>query len=180
MKLYLGCAMPPFHEQHITVMGDPDAWTWVDKFVRHPRVKDWDATNLWQVDDGTAEKIYASHLLEHFPHTKVKDILWHWYKKLAKGGELIINVPDLAWAARRLNKLDQGGMLDGYYNRFDGDRGLLAIFYGTQSHEGEYHQAGFIKQYLHDLLLEIGFKEVTVEQMEDAHDMGVLFARAIK
>jgi hypothetical protein len=180
LKLYLGCALPPFHPQHTEVLGNIDEWTLVDYFVDHPSIKKWDARTLIPVGNGTVEKIYNSHLIEHFPHVEVPTILRVWYSKLQDGGELIINTPDLLWAAKRLVKYGQGGLLDGYFNTFSGDHGLLSIFYGTESHEGEYHKGGFTKDYMIQLLTDIGFKEVTVEETFDAHEMQVLIARAKK
>lgn len=180
MKLYLGCAEPPFHQQHYTLFPDLDSWTWVDLYVDHPQVKKWDATKLSEVMDNSVEKIYASHLLEHFPHVQVPQILKTWYSKLKTDGRIYINVPDLAWASHQLYKLSQGALLDGYYNQFGGEHGLQEIFYGSEAHEGEYHKSGYISSYLNQLLTEAGFKDIKILELEDAHDMGVLFAEGVK
>lgn len=182
-KLYLGCARPPFHPQHLAVLGNPEEWVWVDKYIDHPQVKKWDAETLEEVEDGTVEAIYASHLLEHIPHTRVRHVLQLWNRKLKSGGTLILNVPDLIWACRQLIKLEGGTPLDGYYHTYQGDTGLLSIFYGTQSHSGEYHQGGFTKSTLGTHLSLSGFNfnfEKDIRQEMDAHDMGVLIAEATK
>ena len=180
MKLYLGCAEPPFHPQHLAVLGNPDDWTWVDYYIDHPKVKKWDASRLDEVEDGTIEKIYNSHLLEHLPQIHILQILQTWHRKLVAGGELIINVPDLLWACRQLTRLENGGILDGYFFDYDGEHGLMSIFYGAQSHEGEYHKAGFTKKLLNRLLVNAGFSDVDIIQTVDAHDMGVLIATCKK
>lgn len=180
MKLYLGCAEPPFHPQHLAILGNPDDWTWVDYYIDHPKVKKWDATLLTEVENGSCEAIYASHLLEHFPHVKMHEILSTWYRKLAPGGKLIVNVPDLLWTARQLVKYERGGMLDGYYNQFEGVHGLQSIFYGSQSHEGEYHKAGFTANSLHELLMNVGFEDIHTWTETDAHEMGVVLGEAIR
>lgn len=180
MKLYLGCAEPPFHPQHLQALGNPDEWTWVDFYVDHPKVKKWDATKLDEVENNSVEAIYASHLLEHFPHTQIFHILSTWFRKLAPGGKIIINVPDLLWTARQLIKLEQGVALEGYYKTLEGVHGLLSIFYGSQSHEGEYHKAGFTANSLHEHLKNVGFSDINVWVQFDAHDMRVVIGEAIK
>lgn len=173
MKLYLGCALPPFHKQHYDLFPDLDDFVWVDKYVTHPKILQWDAAELWQVEPDSCEVIYASHLLEHIEHNQIPDVLRLWKSKLKTGGEIVINVPDLRWCAKQLIKYDDGLLLDGYYNTFAGEHGLLSILYGSQSHDGEYHKGGFTKRYLEEL----GF---TVEEQFDAHDMQVLLGRLKK
>jgi len=160
-------------------MGNPDEWEWVDLYVEHLKIKKWDATAL-PVEDNSVKKIYASHLLEHISHTIAPTVIRHWYNKLEGGGEVIINVPDLVWAARALISYTQGKSLSPYYNQFVGEHGLLNIFYGSQSHEGEYHKSGYTEDYLYMLLHNLGFREINIESTFDAHDMGVLIARGYK
>lgn len=179
-QLYLGCAKPPFHPQHLEVLKNPNDWIWVDLYVKHPKIKNWDATKLSEVKNGSVEKIYASHLLEHFPQREMRSIIKLWHKKLKKGGALILNVPDIVWAAKKIVEQDNGKKLNGYYTAFDGPHGLMSIMYGSQIHEGEFHKAGFSKKFLSSLLLEIGFKNIKITKKEDAHDMGVLITQALK
>ena len=165
--------MPPFHQQHYDMFPDLDTFVWVDKYIIHPQVKQWDATVLAEVPDESCEVIYASHLLEHIEHDYIPTVLALWQKKLKTGGEIVINVPDLYWTAKQLIKYEDGYLLDGYYNTFAGEHGLLSILYGSQTHTGEYHKGGFTKRYLESL----GF---TVESQFDAHDMQVLIGRMKK
>lgn len=178
-KLNLGVGPRPIHPQHLEVMKNLSEWTLVDKYVQEEGYKNWDATNL-PIDDNSCSEIYSSHLLEHIPHVDVPKVLSHWYAKLADGGKLTLNVPDLIWACRRLIRLYNSAPLDGYYDRFDGEHGLISIFYGSQSHEGEYHKSGYTTTSLYDLLENVGFKNITIVEFEDAHDMGILFAEAYK
>lgn len=180
MKLYLGCGPKPFHKQHLEILGDYREWTLVDKFVRDSEIKNWDAEYLYEVEENTVDIIYSSHLLEHFPHIRVHDILKRWYGKMKDGALIMINVPDLVWASKYVLKYERGEKLTGYYTDFAGDKGVLGILYGTQSHMGEYHLGGFTQRYIQELFKEVGFKDVYVEEMFDAHDMGVLFLTATK
>lgn len=161
-------------------MGDVSTWTLVDKFVSDPSIKNWDATTLEEVSDNSCEQIYASHLLEHIPHVDVPGILNIWYRKIKSGGKLTINVPDLSWAAMTLIEYDLGKELNGYYDRFEGEHGLQSIFYGSQSHKGEFHKSGYIRESVLDLLEKAGFSKISIEQVVDAHDMGVIIATGEK
>ena len=180
MKLLLGCGPSPIHQQHKDVMGDFKEWTFVDLHVEEAHIKNWDATKLKEVKNSSVEEIYSSHLLEHFPHTDTESILKRWYDVLIPGGKLILNVPDLVWAARELVRLDNGQVLHGYYDQFEGEHGLLSIFYGSQSHDGEFHKTGFTASSIINLLVRVGFKDIEVDQVHEAHDMRCLIVEAIK
>ena len=181
MKLYLGPAHPPIHPQHLEVMGDVNEWTFVDKYVTFPGYKQWDAMKLDEVPNGSVEKIYNSHLLEHLPHPQVPTVLKVWYDKLQSGGELIINVPDLEWLCEQLLNYIHGGVIESrHYVQFSGDNGLVSCFYGTQSHEGEYHKSGYYKAQIEELLKEAGFVNISVVKKHEAHDMGCLIVHCNK
>ena len=48
------------------------------------------------VEDGTAELIYACHVLEYFDRVEVKTVLQEWYRVLKPGGVLRVAVPDFS------------------------------------------------------------------------------------
>jgi SAM-dependent methyltransferase len=50
--------------------------------------------------DGAVDAIHASHILEHFPHGQVADVVAEWVRVLRPGGTLHIAVPDFARVAR--------------------------------------------------------------------------------
>jgi len=52
------------------------------------------------VEPETLDEIRASHVLEHFSHTKVQKVLFDWVEKLKPGGVLKIAVPDFEKIAR--------------------------------------------------------------------------------
>lgn len=176
LKLYIGCGPSPVHPQHLEILGNPSEWTFVDKYVQEPHIKNWDGRFLTEVQDGTVDEIYSSHTLEHFEHGMIPEILKTWHKKLKPGGVLTINVPDIMWALRRLKHLENGGMLSGYYTGYNGDHGILSIIFGSQSHEGEYHKGAFTHNYLEWLLTNAGFQGIDINDTEDSHDMGILLA----
>jgi len=53
-----------------------------------------------EFDDGTVSEIYASHVLEHFSHRQVSEVVNHWAKKLKPGGRIRIAVPDFQLVAQ--------------------------------------------------------------------------------
>ena len=55
---------------------------------------------LDSVDDASVDVIRASHVLEHFGHEQVADVLSHWVQKLQPGGCLKVAVPDFGWVAK--------------------------------------------------------------------------------
>lgn len=175
MNLYLGCGPSPVHPQHLEVLGDKE-WTFVDLYVKEPHIKNWDAKTLTEVGDESVSEIYSSHTLEHFEHAQVPEILRTWQRKLIKGGKLTLNVPDLMWAFKLVRRLEAGSPVDGYYNAYAGEHGVLSILFGSQSHDGEYHKGAFTESYLRDLLVAVGFQDIDIECKEDGHDMGVIIA----
>lgn len=52
-----------------------------------------------QYSDGVAEEIRASHVIEHFAHGQIADVLKDWVRVLAPGGVLKIAVPNFEWIA---------------------------------------------------------------------------------
>ncbi|MCL4419166.1 hypothetical protein M1146_03630 [Patescibacteria group bacterium] len=181
INLYLGCAEPPFHSQHLEVMKDFNDWIWVDLYVHHPQIKNWDAEKLDEVAPESCDAIYASHLLEHISHTRIGDILSLWRGKLKDNGELILNVPDLAWVARQIIRWENMQPLESpVFQTFEGERGIQAIIYGSHAHPGEYHKSGFTESSIQELLKNVGFYDISVRRYVDAHDMGVLLVKAKK
>lgn len=179
-KLYIGCATPPFHKQHYDLFPDLDQWIWVDKYVQDPRIKNWDAGDVSQFPDDV-EEIYASHLLEHIEHTRVPDLLKAWHGVLEDNGTLTINVPDMRWVAEQILKYESGQMIDSqHYYEWEGEHGMEQIIYGSEVHDGEYHKSGYTQSSLTELLQGAGFSSVEVTRGYDAHDMGILFAKAKK
>ena len=51
------------------------------------------------VDDNSVDEIRASHVLEHFSHTQVSEVINHWVSKLKPGGRLRIAVPNFEYIA---------------------------------------------------------------------------------
>jgi len=88
--------------------------------------------------DETVDEIYASHVLEHFPHGQVAAVLQDWTRALKKGGRLRIAVPDFAKIAQ--------SYLEGHPAPHQG--WLL----GGQTDADDFHKALFDRDTLRKLL----------------------------
>lgn len=83
MKLHLGCGSRPI-----------PGWVNVD-VVDYPHVDLRCAVDrLPMVADGSAEVVYSSHVLEHFPRSETGRVLREWRRVLRPGGTLRVAVPD--------------------------------------------------------------------------------------
>jgi predicted SAM-dependent methyltransferase len=174
-KLYLGCAKPPVHPQHLQIIDS--TWTLIDLYVDDPSVIKMDARHL-EYPENSVSKIYTSHLLEHFGLKEVQDALLEWYRALQPGGELIISVPDLLWASEELIRLEneEPPRSPVFYN----SKMIMEIIYGNQEHEGEFHKSGFTKNILEECLENAGFKNIKIKSIYEAHEMSCLVATAVK
>jgi predicted SAM-dependent methyltransferase len=96
--------------------------------------------------DESFNHVYSSHLIEHFSHREVKDVLVEWVRVLKKGGVLEIRCPDLRARALLffLNPSWQN----------------VRNIYGAQDYAGNYHKCGFSYGLLKDLLESCGIHKV--------------------
>lgn len=103
--------------------------------------------------DGAADRVRADHVLEHLPTRLAVAVLLEARRVLKPGGTVVVGVPDLADYCRAW--LDPAA--DAHEKAV-----LLRGIYGGQSHDGEYHQSGFDRATLADLLAAVGFADVVV------------------
>lgn len=108
-----------------------------------------DVFELSRFESGSAEAIYASHVLEHAPHPETLAALKEWARVLEPGGILYVAVPDFR---RTVELYIKCGLADWVQNYICGDQG-----YGTA-----YHYAIFDEARLRGLLKEAGFSEASV------------------
>ena len=92
------------------------------------------------------DHVYSSHLIEHFSHREVKNVLTEWTRVLKKGGIFEIRCPDLR-ARAFLFFLNPS-----WYN--------VRNIYGGQGYAGNYHKCGFSYGLLKSLLASCGIKNV--------------------
>lgn len=106
-----------------------------------------DVTSLTGIDRQSVSEIYASHILEHFHHTKTQSVLKEWLRVLKVGGRAYISVPDM--------KIISQMVLD-----FGWCDWLRNISYGDQTDEFAFHYNGFDFAFLARELVTAGFSDV--------------------
>jgi predicted SAM-dependent methyltransferase len=139
-KLNLGCRtsrIPGF--LNVDVDGGP----FPEKDVEPDIIAD--ASNMEMVESGSVDEVYASNILEHFPHSRTLEVLKEWNRVLKPGGVLWISVPDFE-AILRLYKLA------GNLNKW-----MINFMYGDQYHKYAFHYIIFTWANLQELLMEAGF-----------------------
>jgi ubiquinone/menaquinone biosynthesis C-methylase UbiE len=115
-------------------------------------------------DDNSANKIYASDVLEHIMYAKVSETLKEWHRVLAPKGTITIKVPSLSTIAMRYVKHDIGC------------KEFVRLIYGGQE-EGDIanaHKSGFDPQYLSILMERTGFKITKIINHPDPPDQNNL------
>lgn len=106
-----------------------------------------DVSDLKDFSDGSVEEIYASHILEHFPHLKGQTVLREWRRVLRPGASAFISVPDMAIVARLTRE-------------FGWCEWLRNLVYGDQTDKFAFHYGGFDFAFLSRELVLAGFSDV--------------------
>lgn len=107
-----------------------------------------------QFPENSADEIYASHVLEHFPHVRTLEVLKDWARVLKPGGWIKIAVPDFKFIAE--------AYLRGHAN----DMPLQGYLMGGQVDEHDFHSAIFDKSTLERLMTEAGLEHIEPWQSE--------------
>lgn len=96
--------------------------------------------------DGRCHEVRASHVLEHFPHGQVVDIIADWAKALIPGGDLKIAVPDFEWIAKHY--------LAGK------DINVQGYLMGGQVDGLDFHKSAFDEELLAELMRQAGLIDI--------------------
>ncbi len=131
-----------------------------------------DARDLSMFHDGEFNVVYASHVLEHIPWYQTLDVLKEWRRVLANDGFLEVWVPDSLKIAQAYVDACLGRNAD-YKNdgwfRFNEDESPHKWYAGRTYAYGDgsgntchpnWHCASFSRDYLRDLMIRAGFREV--------------------
>jgi predicted SAM-dependent methyltransferase len=107
-----------------------------------------DAADI-RLPQGIAKGIFCSHVLEHFPHEKLRrTILPNWAGLLCDGGFFRAIVPDAE------------GMLEAYARGDMSFADLRTVTFGLQEYEGDTHYTMFSRDTLKLLLEEAGLHDI--------------------
>jgi hypothetical protein len=110
--------------------------------------------------DGTVDEIRASHVLEHFPHRQVPDVIKEWVRALKPGGTLRIAVPNFEKIAEDY-VAGKPQITEGYVM-------------GGQVDEADFHKAIFDAAHLKTLLAGAGLMLIREWESELATDCAAL------
>ena len=142
MRLFIGTGTQGFR---------PEGYTTVDISPEHHPDIVADASDLSMLASGSADELYASHVLEHFPFPRALLVLAEWARVIRLGGTIRIAVPDMEIYAHFL--------LNGH-NPFV----AMTDIYGAHwPHWGEdepqAHHFGYTRRMLTQILAVMGFKD---------------------
>lgn len=124
-----------------------DGFQTVDLSEEHDVAIKSDVSNLWMFRDGTVDEIYASQILEHFPHVKTESVLKEWHRVLKPGAKITIGVPDFHRAIEIYREI---GLVPWVVNQLFGD----------QIYPLAFHYAPFTFGSLAAHLTKVGFRDV--------------------
>ncbi len=96
--------------------------------------------------DDSVEEILASHVLEHFSHRVVADVLKHWVAKLKPGGKIRLAVPDFEKLATLY--------LDG------APVNVMGYTMGGHSDENDHHGCLFDRELLTEMMITSGLERI--------------------
>lgn len=117
-------------------------------------------TDLSRFADGSAECIYASHVIEHLGHrTELPRALSEMRRVLQRGGKLYVSVPDLDFLCRLFVRPDLP---------VEKKIRVTKMIFGMQANEHDFHKFAFSLETLARFLAEAGFTRIT-----RVHDFGL-------
>lgn len=106
-----------------------------------------DISDLKDYADKSVSEIYASHVLEHFHHTKTQNVLKEWLRVLKPRGKAFISVPDLE-------------IITKFSVEFGWCDWIRNIIYGDQTDKFAFHYNGFDFGTLGKELVTAGFSDL--------------------
>ncbi len=121
----------------------------VDPFVDSSDIK----AMMWDLPfaDDSVDEIFTSHALEHIGRGQVVETLTEWRRVIKPGGKITIRVPDLVWCCEHWLQVAKE-------NPTECDGWDMAVLFGSQTHEGEYHKTGFTYPLMAKYLYQAGLR----------------------
>lgn len=137
---------------HIGGKEPQDGWEILDIQSRPGVDHIGDAADLSRFADATFQRIYASHVLEHFGYMeRLQQVLAEWFRVLAPQGELMLSVPDLETLCRLFLQKDRLTFQDRVL--------VMRMMFGGQTDPYDYHYVGFDQDILLHFLQTAGFTQ---------------------
>jgi predicted SAM-dependent methyltransferase len=96
--------------------------------------------------NGSVDYLFSSHVIEHFSHTEVGDVVGEWVRVLKNEGTIEVRCPDLRARA----------LLFFIHPSWENVQNI----YGEQDYSANYHMCGFSYARIKELLSRFGIKKI--------------------
>lgn len=123
-----------------------------------------DVVTLEGIPDNFATEIFHMHLLEHLNREEGQIAIKNWYRALAPGGVLTFECPEADETYRMWLEMSHEERWEKVQNLW---HGYNMQIWGSQDHEGQYHKMIYDKPRVEQLLKEVGFSQVDVQNIND-------------
>ncbi len=117
--------------------------------------------------DESAEEIYASDIIEHFPWRETKGVLKEWWRVLKHQGKLWMRTPNLEGLLKLYQERPKGWRREG--GKKAGVDPVVERIFGGQDYKGNYHFVIFDRVSIKRVMRECGFK--VTEATNDGSDV---------
>jgi len=101
------------------------------------------------VEEESVKYLKAVHCIEHIPTNKVGELFGKLFKIMAKGGRIMIKVPNLQWHAQLLGE--------------GRDEEAVLYCFGGQLDEFDFHKTGYTPKILKRYMEQAGFSAVSID-----------------
>ena len=133
-----------------------DGYTNVDLGDFHEPDLVADIRELRMLPSGHYREILAYDCLEHLPRTDTDRALTEWFRLLAPGGVIRLQVPNFAGIARQMAAAATVAE----------QKAVILQLFGTQAYTGDFHQTTFTDLTLLDHLGGVGFADACLEDRD--------------
>jgi hypothetical protein len=160
-KLHIGCGDHPL-----------PGWLNTDLNPRRSDIRLMDATARFTFPDGTFERVFSEHMIEHVPHAGGAAMLAECRRVLHAGGRIRISCPDQQFIDRLHGPIEQLTDLERSYVdwacRHFGLTSAAAV--GTNLAHGFGHQHIYTVASLRTALETAGFRDITEHRIRESGD----------
>lgn len=123
-----------------------------------------DVVKLSQFPDNFATEIFHMHLLEHLDRAEGLEAIKNWYRVLAPGGVLVFECPEADETYRMWLEMDYHKRWEQVENLW---HGYQMQIWGSQDTPGQQHKIIYDKERVYRILTEVGFHDISVENIND-------------
>jgi len=108
-----------------------------------------DCRDLSQFENGSVDRIYASHVFEHLSYSgEIQSVLSQCLRILKPGGQLMVSVPNIGVLCQLF--VQDVTTTEQRYQ-------LMRMMFGGQVDPFDFHKAGYIEDFMSQFMEEAGF-----------------------